>query len=383
MKYLLIEDSPAKAEAISSFILSVDPVAKIDGADNLADARISILTKSYDLIVFDIFLPLRSGLVEQDVAFEIVSDFAQSRNYHAETIAITKYTDEALEKSSLFNDNGITLVNYSEDNGKWKESLIHKIRRVAAHSRLDFVVFCALPKERAAYSSTSAKLGQLKQLGGLNCQELSIGDYRGMCVTPNRMGLVNMAIAVTKAIELFRPKIVGMSGICAGVVGESNFLDIVVGEICWEYQTGKYKDGKFRQEPYQIQINSTLKTDIEQMAASAELLASLKAGLFDTELKDSLIKVAPVSSGSVVIADAERMKEIGEQHRKWAALEMEMYAMYEAASQSLCAPLFFGAKAVVDMGDSSKGDSLHPTACVISARLIVEVLKTKLPSLVG
>lgn len=48
------------------------------------------------------------------------------------------------------------------------------------------------------------------------------------------------------------------------------------------------------------------------------------------------------------------MKEIGGQHRKWAALEMEMYSLYEAATQSICAPLYFGAKAVVDVGDSSK-----------------------------
>jgi hypothetical protein len=84
----------------------------------------------------------------------------------------------------------------------------------------------------------------------------------------------------------------------------------------------------------------------------------------------------------VVVADAKRMAEIGAQHRKWAALEMEMYAMYEAATQSLFEPLFFGAKAVVDMGDAAKGDALHPTACTLSARFVVEVLRRKLPALI-
>jgi nucleoside phosphorylase len=77
---------------------------------------------------------------------------------------------------------------------------------------------------------------------------MTIGDSRGMAIVPFRMGLVGMAIACSKAIELFRPKIVAMSGICAGVDGESKLLDIVVGQTCWEYQTGKFKDGKFRQE---------------------------------------------------------------------------------------------------------------------------------------
>lgn len=33
-----------------------------------------------------------------------------------------------------------------------------------------------------------------------------------------------------------------------------------------------------------------------------------------------------------------------------AGLEMEMYSLYESAAQSLCKPLYFGAKSVVDMG---------------------------------
>lgn len=224
-------------------------------------------------------------------------------------------------------------------------------------------------------------MGDLKQIAGLNCQEVSIDSYRGICITPSRMGLVNMAIASTKAIELFCPRIVSMSGICAGVPGESNLLDIVVGQVCWEYQTGKFKDGKFIQEPYQIALNSVLKTELEQIAENSSLLEKLKRGLYDTELRDSTIRIAPISSGSAVIADETRMKEIGGQHRKWAALEMEMYSLYEAASQSVYAPLCFGAKAVVDIGDSSKGDALHASACVISARFVVEVLRNKLPQL--
>jgi hypothetical protein len=49
--------------------------------------------------------------------------------------------------------------------------------------------------------------------------------------------------------------------------------------------------------------------------------------------------------------------------------------------QSLVDPLFFGAKSVVDMGDASKGDALHATACILSARFVVEVLDKKLPEL--
>lgn len=191
-----------------------------------------------------------------------------------------------------------------------------------------------------------------------------------------------MAIAVTKGIEIFQPKIVAMSGICAGVSGESNFLDLLVGSICWEYQTGKFKDNKFKQEPYQAQINSIIKTEMDQLSENKEFLDSLKSGLYETELKESRIIVAPISSGSAVIADESKMAEIGLQHRKMAGVEMEMYSFYEAATQSLCAPAFFGVKAVVDMGDSTKGDTLHTTACIISARFVVSYLNAKLQELI-
>lgn len=382
MKYLLIEDDGNKVQKISEFIFLKDSESRITTSNHLSDARRKILTHEFDLIIFDIFLPLAPEGSEEDVSTEIIGDFSTSRNYHAEAIAITKYSDEALGHSPLFNDHGITLVVFSDDDKKWQDGLDQKITKIKAKHRFDFVIFCALNKERAGYLNTDAKLGDLKQIAGLNCQGMTIGTYRGVCVTPSRMGLVNMAIATTKAIELFSPRIVAMSGICAGVPGESNPLDIVVGQICWEYQTGKFKDGKFIQEPYQISLNSVLKTELEQFSEQSSLLDKIKAGLYESELKSSSIRVAPVSSGSAVIADENRMKEIGGQHRKWAALEMEMYSLYEAASQSVFAPLYFGAKAVVDIGDSSKGDTLHTSACIISARFVVEVLKKKLPDLV-
>ena len=93
------------------------------------------------------------------------------------------------------------------------------------------------------------------------------------------------------------------------------------------------------------------------------------------------IKVEPISSGSAVIADEDMMQRIGLQQRKMAGLEMEMYSLYEAAAQSLCNPLCFGAKAVVDMGDSSKGDVYHDTGCIISARYTTLMLKEQLNKL--
>ena len=81
----------------------------------------------------------------------------------------------------------------------------------------------------------------------MDCQEAEIGTFKGFIIKPRHMGLVSMAITAAKSIEIFQPKIVAMSGICAGVSGESNYLDLLVSKVCWQWQTGKWKEGKFKQ----------------------------------------------------------------------------------------------------------------------------------------
>ena len=377
MKILLIEDEKSKIEVISNYLYDFDigdSGLVLDHADNLRDARRLVLTKKFDLIIFDIYLPIYKGGIEQDISNDIVFEFSNSLNCHTEAITITRFKVDEVSLVNLFNDSGITIVEYEEFNNKWTVALDAKIKKASEKIRFDFLIFCALSKERTAFSETAANLGDLKNIFGMNCQEIAVGKAKGLCIVPPRPGLVSMAIVSAKAIELFQPKLVAMSGICAGVQGEVNFLDILVADVCWEYQTGKFKDNGFNQEPYQASITPTVKTELSQRAEDAEFVNSLKKGLFDTELRGSCIRLVPISSGSAVIADSSMMEKIGCQHRKMAGLEMEMYSLYESAHQALCKPAVFGAKAVVDMGDSSKGDILHNTACILSARFVVHYI---------
>lgn len=379
MDILLIEDKTEKLESIKKFLyerLEINE-CNITEAKNLRDSSREIIKTPFDLIIFDMYLPINKGDNKtQDISEDIIEEFTQSKyNYKTETILITTY--DSPENISLFNEKGVSVVNYNNDK-KWQESLDLKIDRIKNKIQYDFLIFCALDKERSAYHETEANFGALKIFNGIDCQCIEIEGINGLCIIPGRMGLVNMAITASKAIELFQPKFVTMSGICAGVEENSKLLDIIVGEVCWEYQTGKFKDNEFKCEPYQAAINNDIKTEISQYISISDNLLKIKEQLFETELKYSSIYLAPISSGSAVIANAEKMLEIGSQHRKMAGLEMEMYALYEAAQQSQCKPSFFGAKAVVDLGNSSKGDDLQDTASIISARFVVNFLATKL-----
>lgn len=381
MQILLIEDQEKKISSIIKFIKETVPQNHVNivKTDSLEGARIQILKNTFDLIIFDVYLPIKScdDSSAEDVSLDILSTYKHSQNYQTEAIAITQYEVSEIENLSLFNESGVTVVNYSDDD-RWKGSLLVKLNRVLNCVKYDFLIFCALTKERSAFSHADVKLGEQKLIKGINCQEITLDGKNGLCIKPQRMGLVNMAITVTKAIEEFQPKIIAMSGICAGVPGEANFLDLIVAELCWEYQTGKFKNNEFKQEPYQSEVEPILLAELSQFSEDPQVLKNIKRELFASELKISTIKLAPISSGSAVIASEEKMLEIGLQHRKMTALEMEMYSMYEAANQSLCKPLCFGVKAVVDLGDAAKSDDLHEPACILSARFVSDFLKKKL-----
>jgi len=381
MNILLIEDEVSKRDSLTQIINSVSTNDQkiIENAISLTSARRKLLSQRFDLIIFDIFLPYKDNDKESiDVSEDILGEFNHSDNYQSEAIAITKYELEDIENIESFNEMGVTVVHYNESSDSWKDSLRQKITKISDKARFDFLIFCALSKERDAYTQTLAKTGEKKIIKGLDCLEVSIEDHKGLCILPARMGLVNMAITAAKAIELFQPKIVAMSGICAGLKGETNFLDLVIADTCWEYQTGKYKDKKFTQEPYQVSLTSQIRTEISHFIDKKSIVDRIKSNLYQSELSNSTILLGPLSSGSAVIADNMKMQEVGEQHRKLKAIEMEMYALYEAAYQSQSKPEYFGVKSVVDLGDELKDDSFHATACVLSARFVAEFIKYKI-----
>lgn len=387
MKILLIEDEQAKRLEIELCIHENESLKRtnpnITHAGSLIEAIGKIHAEIYDLIIFDMFLPDSDKTPREmirDCSEELITEFSRSKNYKSETIALTQFDIDDVDNIRSFNISGITVVKFDTTN-RWKQSLSDKIDRISQNVKYDFLIFCALPIERNAFLKTNVKIGDKRNISGLDCQEATIGLFSGLIIKPLRMGLVNMAIIATKAIELFQPKIVTMSGICAGINGRSNFLDLIVGSECWEYQTGKWKDGEFKCEPYQVPLSSEFRVDLSQSTEDPKIREYLVGGLFHNELNNFKILMAPITSGSAVIADEQLISDISNQQRKMAGLEMEMYSLYEAATQSLCKPLYFGAKSVVDLGNSAKGDDYHNAASIISARYIEVILSQKLPTM--
>lgn len=383
MKILLIEDSKEKTKKIREFILTsgLDSVDIVE-ENNLRTACKELLTNKFDLIIFDIFLPKNEANLEytEDCSDDLIYSFSESKNYKTETLAISSYSFDSLDNSYLFNLHGIPIVEYSDSDkdDAWKTSLKIKLEKAKNKYNFDFIIFTALEKERAAYSKTSAIIGESVNIDGMNCKEVKIKSKKGLIIKPHTMGPVDMAITATKAIEKFQPKLVTISGICAGIQDESNFLDIIVPDICWFMQSGKFKNGEFIPDARQLPIEQNLATELEQLSENInDNKIDIKHGLFTTELEHSKVIIAPLVSSASVIADDEILKMASKPNRKVAGLDMEIFSVFNAANSSLCKPLFFAAKAVVDMANSAKGDTFHDTACIISARYITKFIESK------
>nr|MBF4290891.1 nucleoside phosphorylase [Vibrio anguillarum] len=218
---------------------------------------------------------------------------------------------------------------------------------------------------------------------GLNCQDIMIDGHSGIIIVPPRMGLVNTSIVSARAIDLFEPKIICMSGICAGIEGKANIYDIVIPSQCDQHDAGKWSSEGFVPESYSIPLIHDTEVAINRIVKEKSFIDEISCDVLlqgsemidDSSSLDVKIYTATTSSGSSVIADETMLDHVTAQHRKKTAFEMESYALYEAARRSPLKPNYFSAKSVVDNGNTSKGDEYHRVAALISAKAVYGLIK--------
>ncbi|MBG9994375.1 hypothetical protein I6F50_04805 [Pseudoalteromonas sp. NZS127_1] len=380
MNILIIEDKKEKfldlKNCISEWHSEQDLCNELDiqHADGMQSAYGKIYSDKFDLIVFDVFMPGKfSESEDENFSQEIIFSKNDSLNRLTEAIVLTALPNS--EDKTLFNENGITFVSYSDERRPWRGALREKLDRVAQKIRFNFLIFCALTKERNAFNHTSAVLGKTFEIKGLNCLEITINGKKGLCIKPSNMGLVSMAITTSRSIEIFEPGFVGMSGICAGKNGSVNMLDVIACTVAWNYQEGKYEDGKFIQQPHQSWQPDEMRTRIEQFTEDKAVISIIKDGFITNKIvENSEILHGAIASGSTVIADENAMVEIKEQYRKVLGLEMEIQAFHEAALQATCKPSFLAVKTVTDLGNKEKDDTFQEIGSIMSARLICEYI---------
>ena len=171
-----------------------------------------------------------------------------------------------------------------------------------------------------------------------------------------------------------------MTGICAGVRGETNLGDVVVANPTWDYGSGKYstdKDGKevFEQSNYHFGLSSRIRGLLEPLEGETEYLSEVRKR-FSGDKPDTVTRlhIGPFASGAAVIARTEIMLWIKNQNRKLIAIDMEAHAIACAAHEMPPPSMeFLVLKGVSDFADEVKGDKERRFAAYASTAVLAHL----------
>lgn len=379
MKILILEDEDEKFINIECSVKDAfaNKTINIVRCENLNSAIMEIGSGKFDLIVADLLVPQMKGQVEIDASAQLCDLLEKnSAAKRAKWIVVSRFDNALAGARQIFAAHGVAIINYA-DQARWKSALEVCLSTIAGATQYDFVVFCALEKERKGFEQVpNVQLGDRLTLGGLNCQHMTIGEYRGLCIRTPQMGLVDSAICCSRALEMLRPRAIAMSGICGGKSSEVAIGDLVIPDVCWNYQSGKFAKGALIFEPVSVPLSNWVQTELSQLLEN-EAIFEIYDGLTIGDMYSRNRFMQPMVSGSSVVADSSMVDEIGMQHRKVAGIDMEMYSIFRAAWQFYDGQAaFFGAKTVVDLADKEKSDSYHNNGCIISARFVALGLET-------
>jgi nucleoside phosphorylase/CheY-like chemotaxis protein len=375
MKILIIEDDEDKRAATAGFVEGLGvPSDRILVAKDMAEFM-GKFDDQVSICVIDLRLPAYEGAGPEQNGIGILQALDSAGATHVKLLAISAYPEEFADIRPQFESRGCLLIDYDRKD-VWQNILKQMILQVQSAEVLDFLIFCALRSERAPYTGMPELAGVARIKDTLTRYDVAIAGKSGTIIVLPRMGLVDAAVMAGRCIEKFKPRVVAMSGICAGFPDRAELGQLLVSELAYEYQSGKWTDDGFSGEPYQVPISEDLRVLTHKLLDDPQLLARLEKGWSsDRPAKMTEPKLALFTSGSAVIASGELIDQVAAYHRRVSGLDMEVYAVMRAAQIAVCKPDVLCAKTVVDLAGGDKNDRLHPYGCEISARFTVEALQ--------
>lgn len=377
MRIVVFEDDDHKYSSIMSVLESKgireNSVHRIGNVAKFA----SLNGQSPDLFILDIRMPGVDGGESRSSGGEILKMLDYSGHARVPVLAITAFPEEATACREEFAARGCIIYDFGRKD-LWSQALDIFLAQARDRGRYDFIIFAALRKERAAFlSDPRVKIDSLIRYG-IDHWDFDLDGKSGSIVLLPRVGLVVATAVVSRVLEQYVPKVVAMTGICAGNPEHAKLGQLLIADMCWEYQSGKWLDDLFEAEPYQVNITPETKLVLSKMIEDSSILRTLEDG-YNGDFRPSERlnpKLAPFATGSAVIASEKRMLSIRQQHRKFAGLDMEIFGFHTAVELSAHKLHAFSAKVVVDVGNNTKNDFLHEYGSFVSAKFVLEAIST-------
>ena len=407
MKILIADDEPGRYRRLLPALEAVGIAQDhVEFARDAREAEEMIERTRYDLLILDIVIPYRptdegNSQNSLDLLFSLSAGDPVNRPRHV--VGITADDAAAIRAADDFNALTWAIVRYSPSDDEWVSKIIACARyllgdaapaEISKAPKVDVVIICALPspeleqvlalpwnwdpKPTMLPDATFVHHGSFHALGG---QQFTVAAAHA-----SRMGMVSSALLSASLIQHFRPRLIAMTGICAGVRGKVDLGDVLLADPSWDFQSGKRVkiedasrlSGRAHQLPAPERVRR-LCQELNRLKTPVQTLCEA----FGERPRDAVLKPGPVACGSAVLADGFSIGEIKEkQQDDMIGVEMEIYGLYAAAKAAAePQPLAFALKGVCDFADAEKGDDAQDYAAYMSAGVLRVLLETHGPVL--
>jgi nucleoside phosphorylase/CheY-like chemotaxis protein len=409
LQVLLVDDEPSKVRAITEELLRSGLVIydNIAFARDVVGARKLLKTHSFDVMILDLNLPRRADVENLRDGGAAILRIVESPAYlrPLNIVVMSAYDDSISAARTDLEKLSWRIIKFDYTSREWAPVLQEVLRYVAVLKEQvrfgdgntyfeDIVMLVALEDTefksvldlpcswvdtRVPFDPFVWHKGQISSSGA---------EYSIVLGAAPAMGMPTAAVIATKAISYFRPRLVVMTGICAGRRGKVNYGDVIVADPSWDLSSGKIleKDGEIVLEPaaYQWRLDTAIRQNvlalIRDEAGLHRIRTSFRGAKPETVLK---AHIAPIASGGSVLQSAKFMKSIADQHRKVLGVEMEVYSIFSAVHYAPePKPKCLCVKSVSDFGEDGKIDTFQEYAAYTSAAFVYDFLVRSLESLI-
>ena len=393
MKILLVDDNRPRVEALVAFLQARAGCngGEVDVASNGLAAREALRRSTYDLMILDVMLPFRlEGEPDERAAVDLLTELYDTKNLlrPGHIIGITAYDAAERSVSANFSSRSWVLVRQNAMNDDWMQTIANAVSYLPGKNseesrkhEVDLVVITALQLELEAIRKLPWNWSPDEALD--DSQFILKGTFQSggqsrsvVAAVASRMGMVSASVLASKLIRRFRPRIVAMPGICAGVRDRTQLGDIIFADTSWDYQSGKHVTAEharsgFQMDPHFIPADESVSARVDQLSRDSAFSVRVWHAWEPRQPSPPRLLRGPVASGSAVLADAAVTARIQVQQRKLLAVEMELYGLFLAAEQSARPkPLVLGLKSVCDFADDEKNDAVQSYAAYTSATFL-------------
>ena len=281
------------------------------------------------------------------------------------------YTQSEIEGVNLnahsVGSDGRKILNPLRDEREYIAKEILKVRNNQYNSldRVDVVLQLAVADEkRRAYQVLNLSEGNDKYLKEYNLSygettiKGDVRDYHVVVVTQSTMGMTEASRTTTAAILAFRPRLIVMTGICAGLKNKTHLCDLIVTKSTFDYSFGKLFKDKLEHRPETLLINPGLTNFVNaNLLNSAEsIFADINSSFHGDAPSGCKIHFTSMGSGPWVVDNPSIFTEIRDHIvGNCISLDMEAYGVASAAHQ-LNTPWFI-LKSVQDYADGKKSST--------------------------